>query len=96
MQTKDRLRAEMDKIGKAMATIAVRASNGDYDDYLSPHAMPAILFQGDITILIELCKNLRKRHADGEFDGTTEESEAWAASPEGQATMAKFMEGKKP
>jgi len=96
MHTKDMLRAEMDKIGKVMAQIAVRASQGQYHDYLSPHPMPAVVFQDDITTLIELCVNLRVRHANGDFDATAEEGDEWAASAEGQATMAKLMRGDEP
>lgn len=32
---------------------------------------------------------------DGEFDGTKEESDAWAASPEGRATFAELLRGKR-
>jgi hypothetical protein len=55
-----------------------------------------VVFQGDITILIKLCEDLRKRHASGDFDATTEESDEWAASAEGQSTLAKLMKGDEP
>ena len=66
-----------------------RARRGEYDDYRSPHAMP-------IHMLVEDARaagltDIAERAIAGEFDGTREESEAWAASPEGQETFRKLM-----
>ena len=96
--TKDRLADELAALG--LHDMAAKARTGFYDDYLSPvadnigqlcadllAALPVITTsQSAVAIL-----NLRQRAINGEFDGTTEESEAWAASPEGQNTMRQLL-----
>ena len=96
--TKDRLADELEAIG--LKEMAAKARTGFYDDYLSPiadnigqlcadllAALPNLsTSQSAVAIL-----SLRQRAINGDFDGTTEESEAWAASTEGQNTMRQLL-----
>ena len=59
-----------------------------YDDYKSELAMPTVQLVIDakahnLNVIVE-------RAIDGDFDGTKEESDAWAKSPDGQETFAQF------
>lgn len=90
MHSKDVLAGELHKAG--LAKMAEAAARGFYHDYLSPLPFP------EVQLAVDLAKAgtpaaiaLRERHLDGEFDATTEESEEWAASPDGQRTMAQLM-----
>jgi hypothetical protein len=93
MRTRDKLAAELRKAAElASPTNAVkyerfakRAETGEFDDYANTYACP-------ITQLYnELCSagfiKFARRVANGEFDATIEESDEWAASPDGQATL---------
>jgi hypothetical protein len=81
--------------------LAVRAEADEFHDFLSPHALPE-------TMLAEIladyaatpipaqriaAMNIRQRLIDGEFDASDEESDEWAASPEGQETFGKLVRG---
>lgn len=84
--TKDRLAAELRKVaGKAQpenATIyralADRAETGEFDDYADVHVC------GPTALYFELSNagftKFAARVANGEFDASQEESEAWARS----------------
>jgi len=86
MHTKDRLAHELEIIG--LADMAARAREGYYDDFLSPLAAPIVELVGELAKVRSMqAIGLRQRVINGEFDATQEESDAWAASPEGQATM---------
>lgn len=66
-----------------------RARAGYYDDYKSPQAFPIMELVKDaeaagLTAIAEAAK-------DGAFDATEEESDAWAASPEGRATFRELL-----
>lgn len=73
------------------------AIDGHYDDYLSPLAMPQLQLVMDLRALAAepttgaavraAISALISRVINGDFDGTLEEAEAWAASPEGQETL---------
>lgn len=84
--TRDKLAAELRKIG--LEEMAVEAEAGRYDDWLSQSATP-------ITDLVNALRrvgtkealDLAMRARDGAFDGTMEESDAWAKSEEGQAAF---------
>lgn len=96
MRTKDRLAAELRAVAEtaqpAKAVIyralADRAETGEFDDFGTVHICgPTALY----TILLE--NDLRRfagRVANGEFDASGEESDAWANSPEGQEAMKEF------
>ncbi len=88
MSTADRL-ADALKEANAPITMVVRARQAYYDDYRSPLPMP-------INQLVADCRaaglnDIAERAINGEFDGTKEESDAWAASEEGQATFRELF-----
>lgn len=92
MKTTEKLYRALEK-ADAPQVMLNRAKNGAYDDYLSESATP-------IFDLITDCKifNLpliAQRARDGDFDGTQAEADAWMASPDGQATIAKLYGKKK-
>jgi hypothetical protein len=79
-----------------------RAEAGYYHDYLSPLAMPEMALVNELGSLANhpsrargpaglALMGLRQRVIDGEFDASKAESDAWAASPEGQATFAELI-----
>jgi hypothetical protein len=83
MHTKDILAAELAKAG--LHKMAMAAAAGYYHDFLSPLATPCLQLAADLAAVGTLpALELRKRHLNGEFDATPEESDAWAASAEGQ------------
>lgn len=69
------------------------ARDGHYDDYLSPLAMPETQLHADAKA--HGLPQIAGWVEEGVFDGTKAESEAWAASPEGQATFAELVQGGK-
>jgi hypothetical protein len=95
MHSKDFLAAELEKAG--LPAMAERARAGYYHDYLSPLPFPEMELDKDLVEAIhsgnEAAKELRRRHHNGEFDATTEESEAWAESPDGQAAIERLIKG---
>jgi hypothetical protein len=98
MHSKDMLATALQEVG--LDDMAQRAASGYYHDYLSPLALPEIQLEADLAQMAmthpeksDAIKRLRLRVIDGDFDATEEESEAWAASPEGQAAFRRLMEG---
>jgi hypothetical protein len=97
--TKDILAAELRNAN--LHEMADKAATGYYHDYLSPLAAPCIQLAEDLAkVGTPEALALRKRHLNGEFDATKEESDAWAASPDGQDAfnslpphMRKIFEG---
>jgi hypothetical protein len=84
-----------EKLAKALeavnapAIMIKRAREGYYDDYKSPLAFPEMqLHQDAHNAGLETIKAAVEA---GEFDSTKEESDEWAASPEGQATFAELV-----
>jgi hypothetical protein len=79
-----------------------RAKAGYYHDFLSPLDMPEVQLVADLRAVAanrslprstrQEIEKLAQRVIAGEFDASREESEAWAASPEGQAAMADISE----
>lgn len=72
-----------------LTEMAERAAKGEYHDYLSEHPFPEIMLMTELQQAY-LAGNpeagsLLERHMNGEFDATLEESNEWAASPDGQA-----------
>lgn len=75
----------------APAHMVSLAADGHYDDFLSPLALPELQLLADarangldtIAVLV----------VAGAFDSTKAESDAWAASPDGQATFAELRRG---
>lgn len=84
--TKDRLAAELRKVAAQCKpdraaqyeALAVRASTGEFDDYADVHLC------GPSALYFELramdATKFADRVANGEFDASPEESEAWARS----------------
>lgn len=68
--------------------MADKAAQGYYDDYLSPLATPCVQLVKDARQFG--LHTIAERAMAGEFDGTKEESEAWARSPEGQKAAAEL------
>lgn len=101
MHTKDYLAQELEKCG--LKEMAAKARTGYYHDFLSPLDMP------ETQLLLDLrdvnhgpaVEDLIQRHLNGEFDASLAESEEWANSAEGRASMgmlspamAAMMQGK--
>lgn len=96
--TADRLADRLRDMG--LMEMSDRARKGEFDDYRSEHAMPqhvlikALLEIGVAKIKMSVpCKELIDEVKEGKFDSTKEESDAWAASPEGQQAMKDLMHG---
>lgn len=73
----------------APADMVERARSGYYHDYLSP--LPAPIIQLVIDSRLAGLHGIATRAIDGEFDATKEESDEWAASPEGQAAFRALL-----
>lgn len=89
--TTERL-AEALKAAGAPPDMISRASEGYYDDFKSPLAMPEMQLRLDALALG--LDSIAEGVLRGEWDATREESDAWAASPDGQATFRDLLEGK--
>lgn len=86
MHTKDILAAELRKAD--LPEMADKAATGYYHDFLSPLDLPEMQLAADLAQAgTPAALALRKRVIDGEFDATSEESDEWASSEEGQATF---------
>jgi hypothetical protein len=80
--------------------LAVRAEADEFHDFLSPHTFPEMMLADlladairDETLLEGTrmdAGSIRKRLINGDFDADEDESEEWAASPEGQAVFREF------
>ncbi len=91
MDTKEKLAIALEE-ERAPKSMIQRAREGYYDDFLSPLAMPIHQLVSDARRYN--LKRIAKRAMNGDFDATKEESDAWAASEEGQQTLREFMEGR--
>jgi hypothetical protein len=97
MHTKDTLAEALQATG--LDDMAAKARTGFYHDFLSPLALPEMAL---ITALgaaatlhpdkADAIEALRRRVIDGDFDASDEESEAWAASQDGQDTFRKLLD----
>lgn len=73
--------------------IATARTGLRWDDYLSDQDFPIVLLVADLQA--NGYEELAHRAMNGEFDGTTAESKAWAQSPEGTAAFAELVAGAK-
>ncbi len=90
--TKDKLADALLDIG--LMDMSIKARWGYYDDFLSPLATPCIqLVQDLFRVGTPAAMELRQRAMDGEFDGTSEEAEAWAKSREGRDAISRLSTG---
>jgi hypothetical protein len=99
MHTKDMLANELMKLGLGEMSLQARA--GYYHDFLSPLAMPELQLMQDLADAADARPDrhmqilaLRKRVINGDFDASSEESEAWARSKEGQDTFRRLVDKK--
>jgi hypothetical protein len=97
VHTKDKLASALREVG--LDGMADLAWTGYYHDFLSPLELPEMTLVNQLNIEATKPANvkhrmaiaeLRNRVINGEFDASAAESEAWAASPEGQAAMEKL------
>lgn len=96
--TTTKLARALEAIPGVPADMIVKARAGRYHDYLSPLADPAMQLVSDLRNLAgrrtmppasrRMLLNLAKDVINGKHDASKAESDAWAASPEGQETMA--------
>ena len=92
MHTKDRLADELMKLG--LMDMSLKARGGYYDDFLSPEDDNIGLLCRDLAAVgTPEALALRARAIDGDFDGTAEESEAWAQSQEGIEALSELLGG---
>jgi hypothetical protein len=102
MHTKDQLAEALRGVG--LNDMADKAATGYYHDFLSPLDLPEIVLVNQLNIeAIAQENNPERRHAimalrdrviNGDFDASQEESDDWAASPEGQAAFGNLTSGK--
>lgn len=69
------------------------AAEAHYDDFLSPLATPCLQLLADAREAG--LTNIVAWHTDGVFDATKAESDAWAASPDGQSVFSELAQGGK-
>lgn len=92
MHTKDKLAAALREAG--LDRMADKAAQGYYHDFLSPLALPCQQLDDDLlTAGTPEAMALRRRHHNGEFDASMEESDDWAQSQDGQDTMRRLVGG---
>jgi hypothetical protein len=92
MHTKDFLAQELRAAG--LEEMAEKAARGYYHDFLSPLAMPEMQLDRDLfAVGTPAAMALRRRHHNGEFDASTEESDAWANSADGREAIGKLIRG---
>lgn len=90
MHTKDILAEALEKA--KLPEMAAKARTGYYHDFLSPLATPCLQLAEDLAAAGTVeAMALRARHLNGEFDATKEESDDWAASPDGQAAFSQLV-----
>lgn len=93
MHSKDFLAQELRRAG--LEAMAADAEKGLYHDFLSPLPFPEMQLAADLAEAIhagnEAAKDLRRRHLNGEFDATAEESDDWAESEDGQEAFAQLL-----
>lgn len=90
MHTKDLLARELTKAN--LPEMAAKAATGYYHDFLSPLDTPCLQLAADLAkVGTPAALAVRARHLNGEFDATKEESDDWAASPEGKAAFSQLV-----
>jgi hypothetical protein len=95
--TKDRLAVDLRAAG--LHTMADKAADGLYHDFLSPLALPSMQLLTDLDDALakhecdaKLVTVIRGRHLVGEYDADDEESEAWAESTDGQKAFTSLVD----
>jgi len=85
LATKDRLAQDLSEINGMPAEIVNRASQGYYDDYLTPLLDPKTQLAKDLTQAG--FPHLAERVRAGEWDNTKEEAHEWRESEEGREAL---------
>jgi hypothetical protein len=91
--TSDYLAGELEAAG-APAAMIQRARDGYYDEFKSPLAFPLMQLVHDSRA--HRLAGIPRRVAEGDFDSTKEESDAWARSAEGRAAFQALVDGSGP
>ena len=81
--------------------LAERAKTDEFHDFLSSHALPDLVLDGELAIIAKDPKRdnrqrlaahyIRLRHHKGEFDASLQESDAWADSPDGKEAFGQLL-----
>ena len=89
-QSTHKLHAALRKAG--LDELAERAKAEEFHDYFSPHAAPLMKLHEELQAVgTPAAQALMARVVNGDFDATSEESDEWAASPEGQEAFASLV-----
>jgi hypothetical protein len=100
-KTSEMLAEVLESVG--LDAMAAKARADQYHDFLSDDALCAITLErelreardaSDDPIMQKLIEDIRQHHLNGDFDASKEESDAWAASEEGQAAFGALLRGK--
>lgn len=101
MHTKDKLAMALRQAG--LDDMAKLAAEGHYHDFLSPLDFPELTLEQHLRSARgkevmgsprwRQIEAIRKDVINGEFDASLEESEEWAASPEGQEVFGRLVRG---
>jgi len=93
MHTKDVLAAALREAG--LEEMAAKAADGYYHDYLSPLPDPAMQLDRDLWAAVKggnlEAGILRSRHHNGDFDASSQESDDWARSADGQQALGTLL-----
>jgi hypothetical protein len=95
----DLLAQRLDALG--LPDLAKDVAAGKYHDFLSPYPLPELRLVSELaryaTALPDKATEIMAvRHdvINGKYDATSEESDEWAASPEGQEAFRRLREGR--
>jgi hypothetical protein len=88
MNSTEKLVRALREAGASQRLLA-RARADEFNDYRSRHALPQheLLAAARAEGLEGICQSV----INGEFDATVEESDMWAASPEGQEAFRELL-----
>jgi hypothetical protein len=102
-KTAQHLADELRKAG--FEALAKRAEANEFHDYLSPHALPELMLDAELYLIVadktydlaqrQRAEQIRYRLHDGEFDASLKESDDWAASDDGKAAFTELVKGSK-
>lgn len=100
-KTSENLAKVLESVG--LHGMALKARGDEYHDFLSDDPMCAITLEQELRMARDRCPDkeraarieaIRQRHLNGDFDASKEESDEWAASPEGQEAFGMLRKGK--
>jgi hypothetical protein len=104
-ETADKLADALSKIKGVPPAMIEKARAGYFHDYESPLTFPELTLVAELRAMMYLPTTgpqaamqlglLISAVIAGEYDATPAEAEAWAQSPEGQATFQELMRGVK-